>query len=455
MDFNRETQEVFISIQQAARWMDPFVKLTTMGGILLLQYFVRMATEKKLREGTVKDFSEFVKLTEGKYDIMNIPAMDTEQITKELKDLGVRHMLLPDLNKEDGMLQVAVYQMDKDKFGAWYQRHILSEMKGGKKDIQDLRNLTNGRTSILSLPLESLPVQWEEDFKEMQINYATLPDLRVGDGQIQVIVANSDLPQVEHWYKLMKDDLAKEGTILEDYDTISMTEYSQTGKMTEQSYINGAEEGYKEANEKYEGQEKGKVETAVQENQPLKNETAASFEDYVNDPAYLPLSVDHDTLIEKSSCQLRDFWEKGQFACRIPGTWGGNDGELLLVLPLSQVFARRDGESYLAFIKKDEPPQVIGAETGEKAWSTLSGREFARRYFDRVGDDALHLDHARGRSRDKAVNRQGMELERMDIRQRQGDSKKASGAPDVSLKYKPDPAPKRPERVIPSPVLKR
>ena len=268
----RETRDVFLSIQQAARWMDPFFKLTTMGGIMLLQYFARQATEKKLRSGTVKDFSEFIRLTEGKYDIMNIPTMDTEQITKELQDLGVRHMVLPDLNKDDGMLQVAVYQSDKDKFGAWYQRHILNEMKGGEKGIRDLRNLTNGRTSILSLPLEAMKGEWQDDFKAMGINFATLPDLRVGDGQVQVIVANSDLPQVEHWYKLMKDDLAKDGTVIEDYNTISMTEYAQTGQMTEQSYINGADKEYQEANQKYEGKEKGEVEKAVQENQILRRQ---------------------------------------------------------------------------------------------------------------------------------------------------------------------------------------
>lgn len=472
MEMERETRDVFLSIQQAMRWMDPFLKLTTMGGILLLQYFARQATEKKLRAGTVKNFSEFIKLTEGKYDIMNIPAMDTEQITKELQDLGVRHMVLPDLNKEDGMLQVAVYQQDKDKFGAWYQRHVLSEMKGGKKDIRELRNLTNGRTSILSLPLEAMQGEWQNDFKAMGINYATLPDLRVGDGQVQVIVANNDLPQVEHWYKLMKDDLAKEGTVIEDYNTISMTEYAQTGQMTEQAYIDGAEKEYKEANQKYEGKEKGEVEKAVQESRILKNETAASFESYANDPAYLPLSIDHETLVENSSRHLQDFWQKGQFACRVPKTWGGGDKERLLILPLSQVFVRQDGESYLAFIKKDEPPQVIGAETGKRAWGDLPGKDFAKQYFDTVETNALHIDQAQSLARGKAVNRQGMEMERMDIRQQQKGSlvredsrqsekgpesarEKARGTSDIAVRYKTDPAAKRPEHIIPPPVLRR
>lgn len=53
-------------------------------------------------------------------------------------------MILPDLEKNDGMLQVAVYQPDRENFGSWYQRHILSHMTGGEKDIQELRNLTSG-----------------------------------------------------------------------------------------------------------------------------------------------------------------------------------------------------------------------------------------------------------------------------------------------------------------------
>ncbi|MFR4400512.1 MAG: hypothetical protein ACLT4A_18390, partial [Anaerobutyricum soehngenii] len=64
------------------------------------------------------------------------------------------YMILPDLEKNDGMLQVAVYQPDRENFGAWYQRYILSRMTGGEKDIQELRNLTSGKTTIVSFPLE-------------------------------------------------------------------------------------------------------------------------------------------------------------------------------------------------------------------------------------------------------------------------------------------------------------
>ena len=86
-------------------------------------------------------------------------------------------MILPDLEKNDGMLQVAVYQPDRENFGAWYQRHILSRMTGGEKDIQELRNLTSGKTTIVSFPLEEEEEAIKEDFTSMGINYSQLPDL--------------------------------------------------------------------------------------------------------------------------------------------------------------------------------------------------------------------------------------------------------------------------------------
>lgn len=444
MDADRETQEIFLSIQRAATWMDPFLKLTTMGGILLVQYFARMVTEKKLRAGVFQDFQQFIKLTDGEYDIMNVPAVDTSQISAELHDLGVRHMVLPDLDKEDGMLQVAVYQPDRDKFGAWYQRYILSEMQGGEREVRDLRNLTAGRTSILSLPVEALDVEWKEDFKAMGVNYASLPDLRVGDGQIQIIVANSDLPQVEQWYQLKREDLKKEGITLEDYSTISMTEYSQTGQMSEQSYMESASTDYQEANQKYEGREKGEVENAVKENQKIKEENAVSFEQYENDPDYIPLSIDRTTLVEQASRNLQDFWKEGNFACRIPGTWGNR--EYLLLLPLQQVFVQKERDAYLAFINKNSPPTVIHSETGEamQGVKKMTGRTFAKTYFDPVVSPSAErkrdwVDVDRGQDRSP---------ERMDLY-----LKKEKKQPDVSIHYKPDPG--KPERIIPPPVLKK
>ena len=45
-----KSREVVMAISNAARYMDPFFKLSAMGTILLLQYFARMVKERKLKE---------------------------------------------------------------------------------------------------------------------------------------------------------------------------------------------------------------------------------------------------------------------------------------------------------------------------------------------------------------------------------------------------------------------
>ena len=208
-----KTREVVMAISNAARYMDPFFKITAVGTVLLLQYFARMVKEKKLSVTEFTDFQKFLKVTEGKYDIMNVPEIPEEQLREELNTLGIHYMILPDLEKNDGMLQVAVYQPDRENFVAWYQRHIMSQMTGGEKGLQELKNLTSGKTTIISIPLEDEKEIVQEDFEVMGINYSQLPDLHVGDGEIQIVVANADIPKVESWYKLYRDDLLKEGII--------------------------------------------------------------------------------------------------------------------------------------------------------------------------------------------------------------------------------------------------
>ena len=154
MNTDHEVKEVFLNIVNTMKYMDPVLKLTTLGGVMLFQFFARMVKERKLSVREFTDFQSFLKATDGQYDIMNIPAVEKEQLTEELESLGIHYMVLPDLDKEDGMMQVAVYQPDRDKFGAWYERYLRNQMQGGEKALQELRNLTADHTSIVSFPLE-------------------------------------------------------------------------------------------------------------------------------------------------------------------------------------------------------------------------------------------------------------------------------------------------------------
>lgn len=382
-----KSREVVMAISNAARYMDPFFKLSAMGTILLLQYFARMVKERKLKETEFTDFQKFLRMTEGKYDIMNVPEIPEEQLSEELNTLGIHYMILPDLEKNDGMLQVAVYQPDRGNFGAWYQRHILSCMTGGEKDIQELRNLTSGKTTIVSFPLEEEEEAIKEDFTSMGINYSQLPDLHVGDGEIQIIVANADLPKVESWYELYRDDLRKDGiTDVPDMKKMSMDNYMQTGQQTEAEYIDTASPELKAVNAKYEGKEKGEIEHQIEaaEYNTMGKESSTAYLRYVNDPAYIPISIDKKTLVEKSSVINKDGLDRyNQFACRIPGTYGKNEKQL--VIPETQVFETQKG-SYIAFLNKEEPVFVFNVRTKQvdHEMRKLTGEEFAKQYFDKV-----------------------------------------------------------------------
>ena len=377
-----KSREVVMAISNAAR----YIKLTAMGTVLLIQYFARMVKEKKLKVTEFTDFQKFLKATEGKYDIMNVPEIPEGQLSEELDALGIHYMVLPDLEKNDG-----IYQPDRENFGAWYQRHILSQMTGGEKDLQQLKNLTSGKTTIISFPLEEEEEMIKEDFEKMGINYSQLPDLHVGDGEIQVVVANADLPKVESWYKLYREDLLKKGmTDVPAMKKMSMDNYMQTGQQTEAEYIDTAAPELKAANAKYEGKEKGEIEHQIEtvERNAMRQESSTAYLRYIRDPEYIPISIDRRTLVENSNVINKDGLERyNQFSCRIPGTYGKNEKQL--VIPDEQVFRKTNG-SYIAFLRKDEAPFVFDVVTKQVDHEIrkLTGEEFVKQYFDEVDKTA-------------------------------------------------------------------
>lgn len=257
----------------------------------------------------------------------------------------------------------------------------------GEKDIQELRNLTSGKTTIVSFPLEDEEELIREDFEKLGINYSRLPDLHVGDGELQVVIANADLPKVESWYKLYRDDLRKDDiTDVPDMKKMSMDNYMQTGQQTEAEYIDTASPELKAVNAKYEGKEKGEIEHQIEaaEYNTMGKESSTAYLRYVNDPAYIPISIDKKTLVEKSSVINKDGLDRyNQFACRIPGTYGKNEKQL--VIPETQVFETQKG-SYIAFLNKEDPVFVFNVRTKQvdHEMRKLTGEEFAKQYFDKV-----------------------------------------------------------------------
>lgn len=388
---SRNTNEIIMHVHNLFRFADPVFRLAAIGTIKLIQYFARMVREKKLSAIEFEDFGEFLKVTDGEYDIMNIPAIDQEQLLTEMKALDIHYMVMPDLDKEDGMMQVAVYQPDRDKFGAWYERHLISRMQGGEKELKELRSLTRGNVSIVSFPLEGREEGMQEDFQALGINYAKLPDLRVGDGSIQFEIANSDMGKVNQWYKLKQGDMLKSGEELPPMETITMKEYQQTGVMSEEAYMDTADEEIRRTVTKYDGKEKGEAEKLMEEkDKQVKKENTSGFFDHVNDPDFIPITVNKESLIDHSivTTEMRErFAERGQFCFRIPGTWETNDQkENILIIPMKDVYEADDSRTYIAFLDKKHLPLALHAGEGTPAeeYFGMSAAEFARNYFQEI-----------------------------------------------------------------------
>lgn len=407
-----EMRQVIMNIRDAARYMDPAYRIFTAAGIVLVQFLARMAKEHKISRSQFKDISVFMKATEGKYDIINLPEMNLEQLQEEMQSLGIRYAVMPDLNKNDGYIQIAVYQPDKGKFQAWYERRLMDLMKGGEKEQRLLRSLTNGNTSVISIPLEGQEELVENDFLKLGINYAKLPDLNVGDGDIQYMIANSDLKKAEHWYSLFRADMLKSGEEVKDM-TVSDTldAYMQTGNMTEEAYVETASEDIRRANEKYENavqseKQREIVSTLHQNQNHIKNKNTAEYEALAHAPDYVQITINKESLVDRMNFEGKEeLLQEGYFACRLPGTWGSD--EQIMSIPADKVFMADGGKTYIAFLQKDRRPVIYNAD---KSIVPISKRQTAEQLAKEVFADVNRkftsvkaVDKTRSKSIDKSL----------------------------------------------------
>lgn len=145
-------------------FVDPIMKISARGLAKMIQFLARMAKEKIIDKREFKDFQDFVKRTEGEFDVINIPVEHKKGFDEnafvvrefaDLKENGVRFYEMPDLNMEDNYVQLAVSREDKELFSAWYTRYLNNKMsRGGVKTVESLKAFTDGKVSIFSVPLE-------------------------------------------------------------------------------------------------------------------------------------------------------------------------------------------------------------------------------------------------------------------------------------------------------------
>ena len=276
-------------------------------------------------------------------------------------------------------MQLAVSREDKELFSAWYTRYLNNKMsRGGVKTVESLKAFTDGKVSIFSVPLEGKEEIFQEDFAALKVNYTVLPDLKVGDGQIQIMVANSDAAKVEQWYKLYQTDMLKKGKEIPDLNLIDMSTYQKTGEMSTDEYINTGDKKVAEANQKYEKSSTNKIPLAEEEK---------GYEFYEGNKLYQKITIDKATLVESLKkddaveSQMIDTDKKGFFMSRIPGTYG-KDVQYLLI-PKECVFLSEDRKTYTAFLSKISKPMVFdGNLETVHVEDRLNTNELFRKHYD-------------------------------------------------------------------------
>ena len=217
----------------------------------------------------------------------------------------------------------------------------------------------------------------EKDFKAaldtLHVDYAHLPDLNLKDGEFQLSVANHNTDTVLRAYKLYQEGLLSRGMPMKDARVLTEDGYRETGRLSNEDYIDHAEEAIKEKTDSYEEKIDPQKEKLLSEaDNSISAPDYFSFKRQLESPEYTNISIDCDTLVDKGSA--RDLMERYPhlFFCRIPGTYG--EDERLLAVTRPHVFLIEDGAKprFIAFLRRDDQPVVFSPKGRE------SGHEFSR-----------------------------------------------------------------------------
>lgn len=189
MDTDREFEHMMMSVRNSSGSISQMVYAANMLQIKLLQFVARLAYKGYLSIKSRDDLAAFAKLSEGKYTIYSIPVstehvndlkqlealklklqsvsgkdekkqiqndigilkarIDADSPVEQLKEKGLKQCcVLPKLDGESGTIQIAVMNKDDQIFKSWFASHIRVQMAGGKKEITDLKNFTEGNYTM-------------------------------------------------------------------------------------------------------------------------------------------------------------------------------------------------------------------------------------------------------------------------------------------------------------------
>lgn len=367
------TNELYMQLTRANRTANLAIGAGIRGVLFLYQFISRMEKEGILKGGEVLSMEKFLKATEGKYDIMNVPyaAADAalsgsirpealEKIKGSLDASGIRYCVLPDMNPADHRVQIAVFREDAQKFSAFYTGYLRSFLTGGKKEYADLLNFTDGSANIVSIPDEAKEAM-EGALAKLKVDWAPLPDLNLKDGEFQISVASHNTDTVLRAYKLYQEGLLTRGSSLKDARVMTEDDYKETAKLTADAYVEMSDKALLEKSRTYDADTAPEKERAIRKaDGNMMVPDTFSFASHIKDPEYTAVSVDCATLVDDSSARIMMERYPNLFFCRIPGT--KDESEKLLAVSKLHAFLIEDAAKprFIVFVNRVTPPSVIG-----------------------------------------------------------------------------------------------
>jgi len=373
------TQDVYMQWQRSYGMANSsiFVAVGIAKGVVSLIHFLsKMRDEKILSGGEVDEFADFLKATKGKYSISRVPlkadgdmAEEMSAFKSDLNTMNIRYCMLPNLSGNEKSCYVAVFKDDDQKFAQVFMSHIKKALSGGKQVEEDIKNFTDGRASIISIPDETVN-DMEKAMTDLHVNFSGL-EIDITPYHRQYLIPNNELNKIQFLYKAYQEDMRRKGMDVGDSKVYKDGDsFKDSSKCTEDDYIKEQEKNadVKSAMKKGDHPLTEKEAELYKAMNDIGSSESLPCGKYYQNTDYLSISIDDATLVHNpKDMKIIDFALKNPdvFCCRVPGTFG--DKEEILVLPRDQVFKIEDADRarYVAFLKKDEAPAVVGAKEGQ------------------------------------------------------------------------------------------
>ena len=327
----------------------------------LVQFLARSVKEKYFSQDMVENFAKFMKTTNGEFSIYRMPYVST--ITREnaienaqnyLDNAGIKYCVMDSVNDKDNALHISVAREDEQKFNVMFTDYLKEQLSGGEKNADDLVNLTDGKTTIISIP-DASPDIMKNALTEVNVNFAELPDLVPDDGEKQLRIASADLNVTKQCYEAYRRSLMKNEPeeAAAEMKVFSEDDYTDGAKETTEQYMkNSASDELKEKLQKYEKFDADEMERELMKwDTVIKDSKGFECQALRSNMAYSEISIDWKTLINDNPInnQMERKFPKFIFAT-IPGT----QGQQIVMLPKNQVFKVENEERYIAFVNNQK-----------------------------------------------------------------------------------------------------